>query len=78
MRKLYILNDGRTVVTENAEFGSPVGIKEVHDISSLSDEEFQDLLVNRLSFTPVTDAEGNLTKLTSPQRTIKLTQEQNI
>ena len=48
MRKLHILNDGSIVITENMEFrppvnmesGLPVGIKEVHEIDGLSDEEF--------------------------------------
>ena len=68
MRKLYILNDGRTVITENMEYGSPVGIKEVHKLDGLSDEEFQHLLENRPEYAPVTADDGKLVALqSSPQ-----------
>lgn len=76
MRKLFILNDGSTIVTENMEAGSPVGIKEVHEIDGLSEEEFEHLLNNRSKFTPVKDKDGNLTELRSPQRRLKVSKPQ--
>lgn len=79
MRKLYILNDGRTVITENMEYGSPVGIKEVHVLDGLSDEEFQHLLENRPEYTPVKDDAGTLVALQGPQRRIAVSKpEENI
>lgn len=79
MRKLYILNDGRTVITENMEYGSPVGIQEVHELDGLSHEEFQHLLENRPEYSPVKDDEGKLVALQSPQRRIVVSKpEENI
>jgi hypothetical protein len=79
MRRLYILNDGRTAITENMEYGSPVGIKEVHEIDGLSDEAFQHLLENRPAYKPVKDKQGNLIAFKSPQRRIEVSKrEENI
>ena len=78
MRKLYILQDGRTVVTENMEYGSLVGIKEVHVLDGLSDEEFQHLLENRSEYKPIIK-DGVLIALKSPQHRIEITKkEENI
>ncbi len=75
MKKLYILNDGTTVVTENAIPGAKVGIKEVHEIDGLSDDEFLDLINNRPDFTAVKDKQGKLTELRRDKRRIVLPKE---